>query len=242
MLHASVKAVGWVVGGPDMVLESILEVLGPTGTLLMYIGWEDGTYEMDSWPAERRQAYLEERPPFDPARSRAYREWSILTEYVRTWPGAARSGNPEASFAAVGADAAWITADHPLQYGFGPGSPLEKLCTRGGKVVLLGTPLDSVTLLHYAEAIANVPGKRIVRYRQPMIVDGRRTWVEVEEFDSNDGIRDWSGGGDTFAAIVTEFLAAGHGRTGHIGAARSYLFDARELVAFGVTWLEREFR
>ncbi|MGQ9478326.1 MAG: AAC(3) family N-acetyltransferase, partial [Candidatus Bipolaricaulia bacterium] len=28
MLHASVRAIGWVVGGPDMVIQAILEVLG----------------------------------------------------------------------------------------------------------------------------------------------------------------------------------------------------------------------
>ena len=37
MLHASVKAVGWIVGGPDMVLRAILDVLGSTGTLMMYV-------------------------------------------------------------------------------------------------------------------------------------------------------------------------------------------------------------
>ncbi len=47
MLHASVKAVGWVVGGPDVVLNALREVLGPEGTLMIYVGWEDGTYEMD---------------------------------------------------------------------------------------------------------------------------------------------------------------------------------------------------
>ena len=41
MLHASVKAVGWVVGGPDVVLYAILEVLGEDGTLMMMVGWED---------------------------------------------------------------------------------------------------------------------------------------------------------------------------------------------------------
>lgn len=127
MLHASVKAVGWVVGGPDVILHALREVLGPEGTLMMYVGWEDGTYEMDSWCEAKRRAYLEECPPFDPATSRAVMGWSILTEYLRTTPGACRSANPEASMAAIGAKADWLTADHPLNDGFGPGSPLEKL-------------------------------------------------------------------------------------------------------------------
>ncbi len=31
MLHASIKAVGWVVGGPDVVLNALQEVLWPAG-------------------------------------------------------------------------------------------------------------------------------------------------------------------------------------------------------------------
>jgi aminoglycoside 3-N-acetyltransferase len=240
MLHASVRAVGWAVGGPDVVLHALREALGPDGTLMMMVGWEDNPYDLDSWPEDRRRAYLEECPPFDPATSRAHRKWSILTEYLRTTPGARRSANPEKSVAAVGARAGWLTADHPLDYGFGPGSPLEKLCRAGGRVLLLGTPFESVTLLHHAECLADVPDKRVVRYRMPVLVDGQRRWVDVEEFDTCDGIRDWAGG-DYFVAIVEAYLAAGHGKTGPVGAARSFAFDARELVRFGAAWMERTF-
>jgi aminoglycoside 3-N-acetyltransferase len=238
MLHASVKAVGWVVGGPDVVLHALRERLGPDGTLMIYVGWDDKPYDLEAWPEGRRRAYVEECPPFDPATSRGNRNWSILTEYLRTTPGARRSANPEKSMAAVGPKAEWLTADHPLDYGFGPNSPLEKICRAGGEVLLLGTPFDSVTLLHYAECLADVPNKRVMRYRMPVLADSQRRWVDIEEFDTGDGIREW-GGGDYFEAIVEEYLAAGCGRTGAVGAATSYLFDAQELVAFGVAWMER---
>jgi aminoglycoside 3-N-acetyltransferase len=240
VLHASVKAIGWVVGGPDVVLNALREVLGPDGTLMMMIGWEDNPYDLGTWPEERRRLYLEECPPFDPTTSRANRNWSILTEYLRTTPGARRSANPEKSMAAVGAKAEWLMADHPLDYGFGRDSPLEKLCEAGGKVLLLGTPFDSVTLLHYAECLAEVSEKRVVRYQMPILVNGLRRWVDVEEFDTCDGIRDWDGG-DYFEAIIEEYRAIGHGMTGLVGTAKSYLFDAKELTAFGVAWMEREF-
>jgi aminoglycoside 3-N-acetyltransferase len=231
MMHASVKAIGWIVGGPDVVLDAVLEVLTPTGTLMMYVAWDDGTYELDSWPPEKQQAYLAECPGFDSAASRSYRDWGILTEYIRTRPGAHRSANPEWSMAAIGAKAQWLTEDHALQYGSGPGSPLDKLVQAGGKVLLLGSPLPNVTLLHYAENIAEVANKRVVRYRVPIMRGGRREWVAIEEFDSEDGY---------FEMIVREFLSAGKGREGKVGAAQSYLFDAGELVAHGVRWMERE--
>ena len=237
MLHASVRAVGWVVGGPDRIIEALLEVLGPEGTLMMVVSWEDGTYELAEWSAEKQQAYLEEGAAFDPARSRAQRKWSMLTEYLRTWPGSCRSAHPDASFAAVGKLAAWITADHPLRYGHGPGSPLAKLCQAGGKVLLLGAPFTSLTLLHYAEHLAQVPGKRIVRYRCPVLEEGRRVWVELEEFDTNNLIGQWEGDW-YFALIPQEALARGIGLVGRVGAALSYLFDAAALHRFAVEWLE----
>jgi aminoglycoside 3-N-acetyltransferase len=241
MLHASVRAVGWVVGGPDTVIQAILDVIGPEGTLMMYVGWEEAPYLSIALEEGREGAYLEECPPFDPARSRANRKWSILTEYLRTWPGARRSDHPEASVAAVGARAEWLTEDHPLDYPYGPGSPYAKLCEIGGKVLLLGSPLNAITLLHYAETLARVPAKRIVRYKMPVLREGRRVWVEIEDIDTGEGVVEGHSSEGYFRDIVEGYLAAGRGRSGKVGAARSYLLNAAELVDFAVQWLEREF-
>ncbi len=240
MLHVSVRAIGWIVGGPDVVLQALLDVLTPTGTLAMYVACEDRTDDWAEWSPERQAAYRAECPPFDPATSRANRKWSILTEYLRTWAGACRSANPGASVAAVGARAAWLTEAHPLQYGYGPGSPLAKLCEAGGYVLQVGVPLSTVTLLHCSEHMAAVPNKRTIRYPVPLLRGGQREWVEVEEFDTGRGIVEWEGG-DYFAAIVQDYLASGCGRSGMVGAAQSYLFDAAALHQFAVRWMERTF-
>jgi len=241
MLHASVRAVGWVVGGPDTVIQAILDVLGPEGTLVMYVGWEEAPYFTIALEEGRGEAYLEECPAFDPERSRANRKWSILTEYLRTWPGARRSDHPEASVAAVGAKAEWLTEDHPLNYPYGPGSPFAKLCEAGGKVLLLGSPLNAVTILHHAETIARIPSKRVVRYKMPVLRRGKRVWVEIEDIDTGGGIVEGHSSEEYFATIVEEYLAAGKGRSGRVGAAESYLLDAADLVSFAVYWLERAF-
>lgn len=239
MLHASVKAVGWIVGGPDVVLDAILEVLTPAGTLLMLASWLDNPYDLARWPEARRQAYLAECPPYDPATSRAdYKEMGILAEYLRTRPGAFRSGHPF-SYAAVGAQARYLTENHPLQYGNGPGSPLAKLCELQGRVLLLGRLFENVTVLHHAEHLAGVPGKRIDRYRMPLLLDGQRVWVDFEEYNTSTGIVDWEG--DYFEQIVQDYLARGHGQTGLVGAAPAYLFAAPDLVQFGIEWMERNF-
>jgi len=239
MLHASVKSIGWIVGGPDVVIQALLDVVGAKGTLMMYVGWEDSPYRLAEWNEEWQQAYLNECPPFDPKKSRAYRKWSILTEYLRTWPRAYRSSNPEASCAAVGARAKWITENHPLQYGYGPGSPLAKLCEVNGKVLLLGAPFGTITLLHYAEHIVKVPNKRIVRYRMPILQDGKKVWVEIEEFDTCGDVL--PNASEYFEIVPRKFLASGKGRSGKVGAAQSHLLDADELVKFAVQWIERKY-
>jgi aminoglycoside 3-N-acetyltransferase len=143
--------------------------------------------------------------------------------------------------AAVGARAAWLTADHPMNYGFGAGSPLEKLVQIDGRVLLLGSALSDVTMLHFSECVARVPGKRVVRYRQPVLQDGATVWVEVEEFDSGSGIVDWPADDDYFARITGEFLAGGGGRSGPVGAATAHLLPAPALHTFAVRWMEEHF-
>ena len=237
MLHASVGAMGWIVGGPDRVLEAMRMVLGETGTLLMYAGWDGSPYDVTLGMPELPEALKAAWPPYDPATSRAVREWGVLPEYLRTWRGARRSVHPDSSFVAIGPSAVALVADHPLQYGMGTGSPLAKLCEAGGKVLLLGSPLANVTLLHYAEHLADVPEKEIVRYWAPIVHDGAKAWVQIEEF-STEGCLPWYGATDLFEAIVQDYLQEGQGVVGHVGAAQSHLFDAADLVEFAVAWIE----
>ena len=135
----------------------------------------------------------------------------------------------------------WLTKDHPLNYPYGPGSPFAKLCQAGGKVLLLGSPLNAVTLLHHAETIARIPDKKIMRYRMPVLREGKRVWVEIEDIDTGGGIVEGRSSEEYFTAIVEEYMARGKGRSGTVGAAKSYLFEAADLVRFAVEWLEKGF-
>lgn len=236
MLHASVKAVGKVMGGANVILQALLDALTPAGTLMMYAGWQDIPDFVLDLPPEQRQRYYDEHPPFDPAIARAVRENSILAEFLRTWPGARRSQNPEASMVAVGERAAWITQDHPMNYGYGAGSPLAKLVELGGKVLMLGAPLDTITLLHYAENRARMRHKNIVRYQCPVLRDGEKVWLDIEDYDTGETHDDYS-----FEEIALAYLAQNRGCRGKVGSAESYLFDAADLTAFAIGWLEQHF-
>ena len=241
MLHAAVGSIGWIAGGPNEVLAGLLDAIGPEGTLMMYVGWEGSPYDFLANVPEVPPALLQLWPAYDPATSRAMHEWSTLTECLRTWPGAQRSQHPDSSFAAVGRLADELTRDHPLNYGMGEGSPLAKLCQHGGKVLLLGAPLSALTLLHHAEHLADVADKRIVRYKAPILRNGIKEWIDIEEFDTSHCLP-WQGSVDLFEAIARDYVQEGYGVVGRVGAAVSYLFDAAALHDFAVTWIEERFR
>jgi len=237
MVHAGIRSLGPVLGGVNTVVQALLDAVGDRGTLMAYMDWEMGA-EPEDFEDERLR---EEIPTFDKRIARASRDHGILAETIRTWPGAVRSDHPDAGVAAIGARAEWICADHPLQYGYGPGSPLHKLAESGGKVLMLGAPLEKITLLHHVEHLANIPGKRITRYQRPLWVEGERRWVAFEEFDTSEPVTDelLASGGDYFTTIAEHCLAEDGARAGRVARAPSYLFDARRLVMCGVAWLEK---
>jgi aminoglycoside 3-N-acetyltransferase len=236
MLHASVNAVGNVMGGPNVILQALCDALGREGTLMMYAGWEDIPDFVLELPAELRTRYYEEHPPFDPAVSRAFRENSVLVEFLRTWPGSERSLNPEASMVALGKQARFLTKDHSINYGYGVNSPLAKLVALRGHVLMLGAPLDTITLLHHAETLAQLRHKRVIHYQCPMLQAGKATWVDVEDYDTGDPHDDY-----TFDEIAHAYLAVKTPPQGKVGSADCSLFDAADLTAFAVQWLETRF-
>jgi aminoglycoside 3-N-acetyltransferase len=240
MVHARMSALGWVIGGPGTVVSALLDALGPAGTLVAYASWADHVYHAGDWPAEQRAAYLADPPSFDVATGEVDPGYGRIPERVRTWPGAQRSAHPEASVVAVGRRAGWLCAAHPDDDGYGAGSPFARLVEAGGQVLMLGAPLDTVTLLHHAEAIAAVPRKRHVTYRV-RVAGEDRTYTDI---DTSQGAFDYDALGlaeDPFAVIATSALAAGIGVRGRVGAADCVLFPAPELVAFAVRWMEERF-
>ena len=238
MAHGSLSRVGRLLNGPDALIGALLDATSPGGTVVAYTDWDARYDELLDPDGRVPEPWRPHVPPFDAAASRAARDNGVLPEFLRTWPGARRSGSPGASVAALGARAAWITADHSLDYGYGEGSPLAKLVEVAGKVLMVGAPLDTMTLLHHAEHLARIPDKRVIRYEVPFAGDGGRVeWRMVEEFDTSRPVVARLDD-DCFGTIVTAFLAAGQGSQGLVGAAPSVLVDAAAIIGFAVDWLE----
>ena len=236
MVHGALSRVGAIVGGPDALVDALLDVVGPGGTVLSYQDWELG---VDVWDADGRvlESLRAHVPPFDPATARAARTHGILASTIGTRPGVVRSGNPGASVAALGARATRFTDAHPLVDGYGVESPFARLVEAGGRVAMIGAPLDTMTLLHHAEALADVPGKKRIRIEYPMTTPSGVEWRWAEEFDTDRPVVE-AFPDDYFARIVEDYLATGAGRRGRVGRAESVLVDAAGIVPFAVGWIE----
>jgi aminoglycoside 3-N-acetyltransferase len=227
MVHASVRAVGPVTGGANVIVQALLDAIGPNGTIVAYVDFEPFYEENDL-----------EVPVFDKRIARAARDHGVLHEILRTWPGAFRSDHPDAGVVAIGRAATWITSEHPFQYGYGEGSPFDRALQANVQVLLLGAPLDTITLLHCAEHRARIPDKRVVRYRRLMPGHQAPEWVTFEEFDTAEPVSDRLPA-DCFERIVTAYLGSGRGVVGAFGSATATLLDGPDLVDFAVDWLER---
>ena len=235
MVHASVRAVGAIAGGPDEIHLALKEALTAEGTLIMYAscpaGYDDVGRGLLSPQAE--QELLEKLPPFDPYVARAQRDNGTLVEFLRTYPGS--FVNPHVvRFVVWGRHAAHLVSDQPWSYAFGRGSALERFAALGGRILLLGCDHDTVTFLHYAEHIAEIPGKRVARYKVPVEESGMRVWKDMEEFDTSERGAHPNWPERFFALIVDAYLARTDNGGGRVGDAQCFLLDARGLLQFGL--------
>jgi len=240
MVHASLRKIGPVAGGAASVIAAIDAAVGESGGWIMVLGAEDDFDWVNQRPDAERAALLAETPVFHPLTTPAQPDVGYLAEAVRRDPRTEVNDHPEGRFGARGAARAFLK-DAPWDDYYGPGSPLERLCRAGGKVLRLGADPDTVTMLHYAEYLVDLPAKRRERrHRRVMGPDGPviRT---VECLDDSNGLVDLPGE-DYFARILKAYLAAGRGRRGRAGGAASELIEAADLVDFAVAWMGQNLR
>ena len=88
MLHASVRAVGEVAGGPDHIHLALKSVLTSEGTLMMYASCPRYYDEVGrgNLTMEQEREIREKLPVFDPLTARSARDNGTLVEFLRTYP------------------------------------------------------------------------------------------------------------------------------------------------------------
>ena len=137
------SSIGYVEGGADTVVDAILGVLGPTGTLVV------PTFTFDRGS--------DDYPVFDPARDPS--GMGRVTEVTRTRPGARRSCHLLHSIAALGVHADEITASHGPSAWAADG-PFWMLNELDAHILLLGVPYLRCTFFHVVEQLVQVPYRR----------------------------------------------------------------------------------
>lgn len=233
IVHTAMSRLGWVVGGAQAVVEALTAALGPDGTLVMPTQsggltdparWSRPPVPPDWWD-EIRAAM----PAYDP-RATPTRGVGAVPECFRTCAGVRRSAHPTDSFAARGPRAAELLDPHPLPYGVGEGSPLSRLYSGGGHVLLLGVGHGNDTMLHLAEHRSG-RGRETVA-GSPVLVEGRREWVRYPALDWD--ASDFEAAGAAYADAGGPFTA------GRVGLADTLLLPVAPLVDFATEWFRRE--
>lgn len=211
-VHSSLSALGYVEGGPEAVVEALLEAIGPEGTLMV-----------PTFNHMARAAFDDEREIFDPRTTRSIS--GAITEVVRLRPDAHRSMHPTHPYAAIGPRAEELTREHLELRTFDERSPLGKLIAAGGKIVLLGVGMNRNTAAHIAETKAEAPcmgyrrNRRLVRLEDGSVIEA---WGVV-----------WRGEGVCrieWQAIEGEMRRRGQIRDTRIGQAHVMLMLGRDML------------
>jgi aminoglycoside N3'-acetyltransferase len=200
LVHTAFSKVGLVEGGPRGLIGALQAALGPAGTLVMPSMADDDEH------------------PFDP-RTGPCLDMGVVADTFWRMPNVLRSDSPHA-FAAIGPEAARITADHPLDEPHGANSPVGRVYDLDGQVLLLGVGHDANTTIHLAEALAGV---RYRRQQSVAIIQGgqlaRYHYNEIDHCCEN------------FALVDQWFDAEGEQRRGRVGHGDARFASSRTIVA-----------
>jgi len=157
LIHSSIKRVFkrylklGIKLSPEDILNSFLEAVGETGTLLLPLFNFDFTKDID----------------FDISDTPSH--MGALTEAARKHPLTVRTGHPIYSFAVIGAQSSKFK-DIDNFSGYGSDSPFAILRNMGGKIAVLDLPdQNSMTFYHYVEEMQNVD------YRYHKVFNGNYT-------------------------------------------------------------------
>lgn len=232
MVHTSLSSMGYVCGGPQIVIEALLETVGEDGTIMMPtqswknldptsgVHWEEpeAWWQVirDNWPA-----YDKNITPTN--------TMGAVAEMFRQWPGAMRSDHPARSVAAWGKYAEYLTRDHDLSNIFGEGSPIGKLYDLDGYVLLIGVDYDKNTSIHLADVRAEYPGKHNSTEYSAIMENGERVWKAYDTLFVD---------GEDFLQIGEAFEEEYPVKKAMLGNAVIRFMKQRELVEFSVKWIE----
>lgn len=244
-LHSSLSSMGVVEGDSGAVVDAFIRVLNTEGELsgrpptgdssdgtspTPPRGTARGTLAV---PAFTFSLGTKRNVVFDP--QNAPSEMGLISETLRTRPGAMRSLHLHHSVAALGSEAERITALHGPSAWAGDG-PFYQLHALDAQILLLGVPYIYCTFFHVIEQLVQVPYRHF-RYFPARVRDpGGRLWaLPVASYNPDPG---WPGNDfNKFGSLLEE---RGLSRVGAVGNAVVRIFRARDALDAGIEEYRRD--
>ena len=228
-VHASLSAIGPVVGGPRAVVKALTDTVGRQGLIAMP-GFSTDAYfpahlDRSAMDASDIKEVEEAVLGFDQEASPTV-GMGVIAETFRTWPGTRRSSHPATSICLKGNDADRYLSPHSLAWSTGSESPLGHLMHRTPmKVLLIGVAWNRCSALHTAETFAEPKRTKTRRFKSHP--DG--PWVETPDVaDDLDRL---------FPAVGEAFESTGAVTNGLVGGATTRVADFAALVEFASSWI-----
>jgi aminoglycoside 3-N-acetyltransferase len=147
LVHSALSKMGYVQDGPLTVVESLIEVIGKDGHLLMPTSPNNG----------RQLDFMQSNPVFDVMHSPS--RMGAISEYFRKLPGVKRSLHPTESVACLGPDAEEFVRGHfGALTAYQAHSPFGKVIEKNGKILMIGVTFDNAgTNVHCLEDAVDFP-------------------------------------------------------------------------------------
>lgn len=216
MVHSSLSKIGPVNGGAETIVEALKDVIGKEGIILM------PTSPVDLLQYE----YVEKSPVLDVRNTPS--KMGKITEVFRISSGVKRSLHPTEPIAAWGKDAvSYIENHHLFETPYHSLSPYMELVKNNGKILYIGVSLDNAgTHLHTLEDACDVgvPVYLEKIYSLKVIDDsGNELFVSTKVHNP-----EWSKKRKC-DELLPLFALNNAYNLGHIGNAKTYIFDAKKM-------------
>lgn len=219
LVHSSYKSFSGVEGGPQTVIDALLDVIGGDGTLIM------PNFNFDFCKGE----------PWDVRTTPSH--MGAMTNMVRENPKAKRVFHPIYSFAILGRYADYLTRER-YKSSYGVNSLFAKLRQLDGKIMVVGLRYtDSMTFFHHVEEMEGVD------YRYMKEFTGMVTDEDGNTFEDTFTmlVRDIEKGVITEVDPMGELMEqAGVIAVRKIGDAKVCLMKANEVYEFTAREMRRD--
>jgi aminoglycoside 3-N-acetyltransferase len=170
-VHSSLSSFGYVEGGAEAVIESLMEVIIEAGILAMpsFPAFVDGEYGI----AKNEMIFDVRLSPTAMGK---------IPDTFWRMDGVKRSLHPTHSVAARGKERDWLIEGHEkCPSSCGKDTPFHKLCKINGKILLIGVGHSSNTTLHTVEDANGCPTRGCIPY-YPKVIDYEGRIIPVETY------------------------------------------------------------